>query len=291
MTTTVAPVRPARQTEASFTVTSGDGTVIAVGKAGSGPALVLVEGALCTREHGSGKGLARQLADTFTVYTYDRRGRGGSTDTPGTVPGATVPDVAEREVEDLAAVISAAGGSAMVYGHSSGAALALEAARRGLPITRLALYEAPFVVDDSRAPVGQDYLVRLRALIAAGRRGAAVKLFMTEGVRVPAIFVAVMPLMRPVWSRLKAVAHTVTYDTAIVDEYLHGRPLPADRWSSVTVPVLVITGGKSPAWISTGMRELAAVLPAATHRVVAGQTHMIKPKLTAPVLAEFFSGC
>jgi pimeloyl-ACP methyl ester carboxylesterase len=282
MTSTITPARPASKTAATITVTSRDGTTIAVDRAGSGPPLVVVEGAFCTREHGSGKGLVPLLAERFTVYTYDRRGRGGSTDA-----AAAAQYSVEREIEDLAAVIEAAGGSAVVFGHSSGAALALEAASHGLPITKLALYEAPFVVDDSRPPVGQDYLARLKALVADGRRGAAVKLFMTEGVRVPAIFTAVLPLMRPVWSRLKAVAHTVTYDTAIVDPYLHGKPLPADRWSSVTAPVLVIEGGKSPAWIRNGMRALAAILPAATHQVIAGQTHMLKPKVTAPVLAGF----
>src|SRR5262245_53932823 len=131
-------------THHTSTVTSRDGTTITYNRAGSGPALILVDGALCTREKGPNGPLAQQLADQFTVHWYDRRGRGDSTD--------TAPYAVEREIEDLAALIADAGGSAHLYGISSGGVLALEAALRGLPVEKLALYEAPLVVDDSRPP-------------------------------------------------------------------------------------------------------------------------------------------
>ena len=262
-------------------VTSKDGTRIAFDRSGEGPPVVLVGGAFQARSFGPNGGLADLLAERFTVVNYDRRGRGDSSDRqPWTV---------EREIEDIEALIGAVGGSAHVYGISSGAALALEAANRGPGIEKLALYEAPFVVDDSRPPTPDDYLERLQGLVASDRRGDAVRLFMREGVALPAVFVALIRLM-PAWSKLKAVAHTVVYDAAIVDEYQKGRPLPAGRWSSVTMPTLVAVGGKSPAWMRHAMQELADVLPNAKHRTLEGQTHVVKPQALAPVLAEFFNG-
>ncbi|HEY8597729.1 MAG TPA: alpha/beta hydrolase, partial [Thermomicrobiales bacterium] len=197
------------------TVTSRDGTMIAFDKAGQGPAVIVVDGALCYRASGPSAPLARLLARDFTVYTYDRRGRGDS--------GDTAPYAVEREVEDLAALLAEAGGTAFVYGISSGAALALEAADRLPGITTLALYEAPFIVDDSRQPVPEDNLTRITALVAADRRSDAVRYFMRQ-VGAPGIVVALMRFM-PVWSKLKAVAHTLPYDFAILDGNQVGKPL------------------------------------------------------------------
>lgn len=191
----------------SSNVVSSDGTIIAFDRSGEGPPIILVDGELCYRASGPNGPLAELLAPHFTVFTYDRRGRGDSGDTP--------PYAVDREVEDLEALINEAGGSAYVYGISSGAALALEAANRGLAIKKLALYEAPFVVDDSRPPVPEDYLPQVDKLIAADRRGDAVKLFMRKGVRVPAVFVTMMQFM-PAWSKLKGVAHTLPYDAEIM---------------------------------------------------------------------------
>jgi pimeloyl-ACP methyl ester carboxylesterase len=262
------------------TVRSSDGTTIAYERSGEGPAVILVDGALCHRASGPSGPLAAALASRFTVYTYDRRGRGES--------GDTAPHAVEREVEDLAALIDAAGGSAHVYGISSGAVLALEAARRGAAIDRLALYEAPFIVDDSRAPMGAAYRAQLDACLRDDRRGDAVRLFMRQ-VGVPAPLVALMRLM-PAWPKLTAVAHTLAYDAAVMGDTQDGKPLPAGRWDDVTVPALAVVGGKSPAWLKAGMRALADTLPCAEHRVLAGQTHMVKAKALAPLLAEFFAG-
>jgi pimeloyl-ACP methyl ester carboxylesterase len=259
------------------TARSSDGTAIAYEASGEGPPLVLVDGALCHRAFGPSRPLAAELADRFTVYTYDRRGRGDSDD--------TAPYAVEREVEDLEAVIAAAGGSAHVYGISSGAVLALDAARHGAGIASLALYEPPFIVDDSRPPMPADYMSRLEQLIGADRRGDAVRLFMGH-VGVPAAFVALMRLM-PAWRKLKAVAHTLRYDAAVIGTTQSGAPLPADRWAEVTVPTLVVTGSKSEPWMHRGGEQLADVLPDAEHTVLDGQNHMVKAKALAPLLAGY----
>jgi pimeloyl-ACP methyl ester carboxylesterase len=258
------------------TVESRDGTQIAFQGSGQGPALVLVDGALCYRGSSPNTPLAEALAEHFTVYTYDRRGRGES--------GDTAPYAVEREIEDLEAIIEAAGGSAAVYGISSGAALALEAARSGLPIERLALYEAPFIVDDSRPAVPADIVPQLERLLAADRRGDAVRLFMRQ-VGVPGIVVALMRFL-PAWSKLTAVAHTLPYDMTVVSGYQTGEPLPAQRWQALLTPTAVISGGKSPAWMRNAMEALAQTLPNAEHRSLEGQTHLVKTKALAPVLVE-----
>jgi pimeloyl-ACP methyl ester carboxylesterase len=260
-------------------VISRDGTPIAFERSGDGPPVVLVDGALCTRTTGPAGKLAPYLEDRFTVYTYDRRGRGGS--------GDTAPYAVAREVEDIAALIDHAGGRASVFGSSSGASLALESARQGLQIDRLALYEAPMIVDGSRPPVGDRYVERLDELIRASRRGKAIKVFMREGIRVPAAFVHLMPLL-PVWGRLEAIADTLVYDSTIVEEHLHGAPLPEQRWSTVVIPTLVAAGGKSPRWMQNAMEALADALPNAEHLTVERATHIVKASQLAPVLTEFF---
>jgi pimeloyl-ACP methyl ester carboxylesterase len=262
-------------------VISKDGTQIAFSKTGTGPAVVLVDGAFGHRSFGPNETLAPILAEQFTVYTYDRRGRGESTDTP--------PFAVEREIEDLEAIIAETGGPAGVYSISSGAALVLDAANQGLPITKLAVYEAPFVVDDTRAPIPEGYTQQLNALIAEDRRSAVIKLFMTKGVGLPAIFVAFMRLM-PAWSKLKSVAPTLAYDVAALGDTGQGKPLPPDRWSNITIPTLVVVGGKSPKWMKNAMQELAEILPEAEHRTLEGQMHVVKGKALAPVLAGFFLG-
>jgi pimeloyl-ACP methyl ester carboxylesterase len=225
----------------------------------------------------SGK-LAALLAPYFTVFTYDRRGRGGS--------GDTSHYAVEREIEDIAALLSEAGGAAFLWGTSSGAVLALEATNRLSGIKKLAMYEAPFIVDDSRSTTERDW-ARIAEVIVANRRGEAVKLFL-KLVGVPSFLIAVMPLM-PMWSKLKAIAHTLPYDGAIVGDNQRGKPLPTGGWASVTVPAFVMHGGKSPAWMRHGNRSLASILPNARYQTLEGQTHMLKPKAHAPILEEFFN--
>ncbi len=258
-------------------VTSKDGTTISFDQSGQGPAVVLVGGALSDRS--AGRPLAALLAPRFSVFSYDRRGRGES--------GNTAPYAVEREVEDIEALIQEAGGSASVFGMSSGAVLALEAARR-LAITRLALYEPPFIVDDSRAPVPEDYVKQLTEMVSSGRRGDAVEYFMIKAVDVPAEYVAQMR-NAPSWRAMEALAHTLAYDGAIMGNTLSGSPLPAERWASITIPTLVMAGGASPAWAHNGVQAIVGILPDAQHRTLAGQTHAVAPEVLAPVLVEFFS--
>lgn len=261
-------------------VTSRDGTAIAYETSGSGPPLILVDGAMCYRASGPMRPLAEALRDRFTVVAYDRRGRGES--------GNTLPWSLDREIEDIEALLAAVGGSARVYGCSSGGALALEAASRLSGIERLVVYEAPFIVDGSREPITDEKLRQLDAAVAAGRRSDAVKLFM-RFVGVPGFVLLVMPLMG-VWKKLTAIAHTLPYDLAIVGPFERGQPLPRDRWSSVKVPTLVMDGGKSPKWMRTAMQSLAAVLPNARYTTLDGQTHMVVAAKQAPVIAEFLAG-
>jgi pimeloyl-ACP methyl ester carboxylesterase len=261
--------------------TSADGTRIAYSRAGDGPPLILIDGALCHRAVGPNRRLAERLSHDFTVVTYDRRGRGDSTDTP--------PYAVAREVEDLAALIDALGDSAHLYGISSGGALAPEAATR-LPakVRRVAVYEIPFVIDDARSPVPVDYREQLERLLAAGRRGAAVKRFMRDGVGFPAPLVALMPLV-PGWSKNKASAHTLRYDAAIMGSTQRGRPLAAERWATLTAPVQALAGGKSPTWVRNAAAQLTDALPDATHQVLEGQRHYVKADAIAPVLTKFLA--
>ncbi|MFI8827613.1 alpha/beta fold hydrolase [Streptomyces sp. NPDC053431] len=262
------------------TVVSADGTAIAYERQGSGPAVVLVGGAFMTR--GDSAGLAALLAERFTVITYDRRGRGDSADAPAY-------DV-QREVEDLDALVEGpAGGTAMVFGMSSGAVLALEATARGSAVSRLALYEPPFVTDASRPPLPDDYVAHLTDLVRREAYGDAVAYFLTAAVGLPEEVVAGMR-QAPFWKGMEAVAHTLPYDGRIMGDTMSGRPLPTERWASVTVPVLVGSGDAGAPHMLTGARQLAASGAPYTLRVFPGQEHTIAPELLAPVLADFFSG-
>ncbi len=264
------------------TVRSSDGIAIAYERVGAGPAVVIVDGAFSHRAiNPTSARLAQLLAPHFTVYRYDRRGRGESGDAPAYA--------IEREVEDMQAIIAVAGGAAFVLGGSSGAVLALDAAARDPAITRLALYEPPFIVDASRPPVGDDYPHRLGDLIAAGRRGDAVALFFTEAVRLPADDVAAMR-GQPFWREIERVAPTLRYDAAILHGTMRGAPLPASRWAAVTAPTLVASGGDGAAFMAAGADALAGILPHAQRLTLPGQTHDVAAEALAPVLAEFFSG-
>ena len=262
------------------TIASRDGTTIAFDRLGQGPALILVDGALQYRAADPRTArLAELLSAHFTVFHHDRRGRGDS--------GDAGQYAVEHEIEDLDALIAASGGTAYVFGHSSGAALALEAAGRGCAISRLALYEPPCIVDGSRPPVPEDCGPALEALVAAGRRGDAVAQFLTVGVAVPAGVVAGMR-GQPFWPAFEAIAHTLARDIAVMGETLRGTPAPLARWAGVTVPTLVIDGGQTP-WMSRGAEALAAVLPHARRRTLGDQPHGAAPEVLAPVLEQFFA--
>lgn len=259
------------------TTRSADGTPIAYDIQGVGPRVVLVDGALCTRRVGPSRGLVRALAAHFSVISYDRRGRGES--------GDSGEYAVEREVEDLLAVIATSDERTFLFGQSSGAVLALHAAPRSGGVARLAVYEAPFIVDGTRLPTPEGYYETLDGLLAGGRRGDAVRLFL-KFVGMPGPVIAALRLT-PMWPRLKAVAHTLSYDSLITAPYQRGEPLAADVWSSVTQPALVLAGGKSDAWMRNGMEALARNLPNATYNMLEGQTHNLRPRVVAPELLRF----
>ncbi len=257
------------------TVTSKDGTSIAYDQLGSGEPVILVDGALCGRAFGPMPELAKLLAPHFTVINYDRRGRNESRDTKPYSP--------EREVEDIDALIQAAGGPVYLAGVSSGAALALRAVADSLQVKKLALYEAPFMVDKTGHQPPPDAEAQLKAMIASDRRGDAVKFFMKDMVGVPPFVVFIMRIM-PIFSKLKAVAHTLPYDAAVMGDF----SLPEERAASVKIPTLVGGGEKSPASMQNAVKKLAETIRGSELRMFKGQTHNISMKVLAPALIEFF---
>jgi pimeloyl-ACP methyl ester carboxylesterase len=265
------------------TVTSSDGTTIAYEKVGQGPPVVLVDGAFVYRSPIDPwtPEFASALSETHTVYTFERRGRGKS--------GDTQPYDKQREIEDIAAVIEEAGGSAFVIGISSGAVLSLDAAAAGLPITKLAVYEPPFIVDDSHPPRPDDYLAVAQQLVDEGRHGDAVVHALTKTVFLPEEMVEGMR-SQPFWPIMEAVGPTVPYDGAIMDGLMSGKPLPSDRWSSSTVPTLIIYGGASEQWMHNGAHALSEVLPNVEGvQSLEGQTHEVAVNVIVPVLEKYFS--
>jgi pimeloyl-ACP methyl ester carboxylesterase len=257
------------------TLRSSDGTLIVFDRFGEGSPLILVGGALSDRY--AAFGLAQALSTHFAVYTYDRRGRGDSGDSDHTLPHAL-----EREIEDLAAVCDKAGGSPFVFGLSSGASLALEAAASGVQVSKLAVYEPPYIVDDTRVhPAGMSE--RVADLIEAGRPGDAVKLFLAEGPQVPQEAIAGMQ-SSPMWKEMEAVAYTLQYDLAIVGDMV----LPRTRLADIEIPVLALCGGESPAWARNGVAALAALLANARLVSLDGQSHGAEVDVLVPVLVDFF---
>ncbi len=253
---------------------SKDGTIISYERSGRGPALILVDGALCSRAFGPMPKLAPLLAPGFTVYVYDRRGRGQS--------GDTQPYAKEREVEDIAALIREAGGSAFLLGLSSGGALVLEAAASGLAVSKAAAYEPPYVDDGQGGDA--EHEDRLKLLLAEGNRAGAVKYFMRSMVGVPAPFVVMMQLMPWIWPKMKAVAHTLPYDAAVMT----GFKVPTGRLASITIQTLVMHGSKTDSRIQKAAKAVADAVPHAQHRILAGQTHNVAPAVLAAAAVEFF---
>jgi pimeloyl-ACP methyl ester carboxylesterase len=269
---------PSLTTEQTQFVTSADGTPIAYEVTGSGPPLILVDGGLCQRSLGPSRGLAKALAGGFRVYRYDRRGRGDS----GAGPS---PYAMTREIEDLRGMLEAAGGSAHVLGVSSGAVLALEAARQGAPIDRLVVYEAPFIVDSSHPANDSGLPRRLQNLVDDGRRPDAVTLFL-QTVGAPAAFIAMMRLT-PAWKRMTGVAHTLPYDLAIVIDHQQGRPIATGYYRDVTCETLVLAGARSPEYMRNAQAAIAGAVPHARYETLAKQTHQVKPTAVAPIVTTF----
>ena len=261
-------------------VTSAHGTEIAFDRYGSGPALILVPGATAYRAVDETTAeLARLLAERFTVIHYDRRGRGDS--------GDTLPYAVEREAEDIGALVAAAGGRAHAFGMSSGAVLALAAAQHGAALERLVLYEPP-VLTHPDDPVDRSYRRELEAMLAEGRNGDALARFLSM-VGMPA---AELDGFRasPAWGAFEAVAPTLAYDAALMDEFSRGEPIPSGTWDRVTQQVLVLEGSESPQFMRRGAAAVADALANGEVRSLPGQTHSFEPAVLAPVLVEFLEG-
>lgn len=264
------------------TVTSKDGTAISYDRGGSGPAVILVGGGLTDRSENAP--LAPVLAEHFTVYNYDRRGRGGS--------GDTQPYALAREIEDLTALVAEAGGSAHLFGVSSGGALALEAAAAGVAVDRVAVYEVPYLVDAGMVSAWKEYVEQLRAALAQGRRGAAVELFMRLAGSSEVDIAGAKS--SPWWPGLEQIAHTLAYDAACLGD---GRP-PTARLATITQPTLAATGGPGseagvaglpPGFYDQAADAIAASVPHAVRRSIEGSGHVADPSAVAPVLQRFFT--
>jgi len=256
-------------------VSSKDGTTIAFDKEGEGPALIFVDGALSTR---SGKAdLASFLSPHFTVYRYDRRGRGDS--------GDTKPYAVEREIEDIDAMIEKAGGSASLYGHSSGGCLALDATvKLDGKVKKLAMYEAPYNDDPAVQKAWGEYLRNLNEALASDRRGDAVALFMAL-VGMPAAQIEGMR-HAPFWAAMEAIAPTLAYDHAGV---MGDQTIPTEHAARVHVPTLVMSGSNGAPFMLVTAKTLTRVIPGAKLSILDGQAHDVHADVLAPVLAEFFA--
>jgi len=260
------------------TVVSRDKTRIAYTKVGSGPSIVLVDGAFCYRENGPSTELAARLAESFTVYTYDRRGRGESSDHS--------PYSIQSEIDDLAAVVNQTGGPVYVVGISSGGALAMQAAASGVPIKKLILYEPPFISDDGIPRSFASKKARVEELIASGDRGGAVRFFLTDVFGAPRAFALAMPLIMPgSWKRCKSVAQTIPYDLTILDD----RTILNERVALVSAPALVVEGEKSPKGLRDASQLVAHALPHGRSLVLAGQDHNFQAKVVSPAIIEFLN--
>lgn len=255
-------------------VTSKDGTIINYDRMGQGAPAILVSGALADRQ--SNMPVAEALKQHFTVFNYDRRGRGASGDTP--------PYAVEREIEDIDAMIGAAGGSAFLIGFSSGAALSLEAAASGLAIRKLALWEPPYIVEGSRPRPRVDNAKTLVNLVESGRRGDAVEFFLVEVVGLPPEVVSDMR-SQPSWPAQETMAHTLVYETTILDDY----SLPVVSAARVKTPTLVMAGGANFPWIRESAQALSELIPGAKTHFLEGQEHSVDPAVLTPVLVEFFT--
>lgn len=249
-------------------VTSADGTKIAYERMGTGPRLILVPGALCDRN--AVRPLAEELAGDYDVVIYDRRGRGDSADTP--------PYAVAREAEDIGALITAVGGTAAVYGHSSGAALVVAAASLGQPFTKMVLHEPPYGPDDLSQ---DDSGAQVLELLAEDRRQEAVELFLTMAgmPREAAVEMAAAP-------GIADLAPTLAYDFAAVDHDAGG-PVPVGLLAKLSQPALVLAGTASPPFMIDAARRVAEECPAASYVELADQEHVVPPEILAPVIREF----
>jgi pimeloyl-ACP methyl ester carboxylesterase len=262
------------------TTKSTDGTTIAYERLGSGPLLILVGGALNDRQSPiAGVPLAELLAGNFTVYAYDRRGRGNS--------GDTLPYTVDREIEDLAALIAEVGEPVFLWGHSSGAGLVVEAAMAGLPISKLAIYEPPYSIDMEAEAGGKKFAAKLAALLAEGRNEEALVFWMTETGIPPDVLEGMR--QSPFWLAARKMAPTLIYDVNIMR---HGGDsiVPRERIAGISTPILTMAGSESPDWMRYVPRSLAEAAPNGRYVELGGHSHLVPAEAVAPELRKFFLG-
>jgi pimeloyl-ACP methyl ester carboxylesterase len=259
-------------------IISKDGTSIAFDKTGKGPALVLVDGAFCFRDYGTTPNLIPLISDVFTVFSYDRRGRGDSSD--------TLPYSPDNEIEDLRAVISKTEGVPFICGFSSGASLVLQALNQGIRAKKVVLFEPPYVFNSHSKTLPPDNAIMiLRDLVGQGKRGNAVKYFMTKVMGMPGFIVFMFKqLGKSMWRKNESVAHTLAYDVAIMGDY----SLSPKIASSVNVPVLVVGGEKSPENIRNAVQATSKAIPGTQVKWLSGQSHSVSMQILAPCLIDFF---
>ncbi|MGZ3764798.1 MAG: alpha/beta fold hydrolase [Mucilaginibacter sp.] len=258
------------------TVISKDGTRIVYCKQGSGPAVILVDGAFCSKDFGPMPKIAELLAKDFTVFTYDRRGRGES--------GDTKPYTVTKEIDDLKAIVMAAGGSAYLFGISSGAALSIKAVTGGLNIEKLVLFEPPFLNKSKENRPPRDSEKQLNAMISEGRQADAVKFYMKKIMGMPAIIAFIIRLT-PHWKKMKANANSLPYDAAVMGDFY----LPEKEVAAITIPTLVIDSLQSPDFLRAACREVVQVLPNAQQKSLKGKIHDVPAKTLVPVLTGFYN--
>jgi pimeloyl-ACP methyl ester carboxylesterase len=265
------------------TATSKDGAVIAYEQTGQGPLLILVSAALTDRD--GDRPLAKQLASSLTVLNYDRRGRGKS--------GNTESYAVEREIEDLETLANTSTGPVYLFGSSSGAVLALDAANRlGTKVAKVFLYEPPFVVDNSRPPLPESLQTEINTALVRNDRAEAVTLFFNKGMGIPKPGVLFMRLMLPAWADMLKLAHTAPYDLMILSGTQSGKPLPRDRWSHANAPTMVAVGAKSELFFHSGAKALVGLMPAVTYRSLDGLDHsavLMAPQPIASAVLQFFA--
>ena len=255
------------------TTTSKDGTVLAYDVYGAGPALIYITGASCFRRFAPVVHDARTFSKEFTVYHYDRRGRGDS--------GDVQPWSVEREVEDIEALIDAAGGKACLYGHSSGAVLALEASLRlGDKVQKAVLFDASYVHDKASQAEYARLRERIGRLLKDGKNAAAMKGFL-RGIGMPGVFVTLLPLF-PGWRTMKALAPTLAYDMALTSDLP-----PVERAAALRVPLHIVVGQKSPVELHHVAEQLARAIPDSRLTTLAGQDHLASAKALLPLLVAF----
>lgn len=256
------------------TVKSKDGTVLAYNTYGAGPALVCITGAGTFRQFKPVVKEAKTFAKEFTVYSYDRRGRGDS--------GNTLPYSLDREIEDIEAIIDAAGGEAYIYGHSSGAVLALEAALRIEPkISKAIIHDASYVHDQTEKRSYAVLRSKVQSFIDAGENAGAMRAFL-KGIGLPKAFVYLLQFT-PDWRMMTKLAPTLEYDMTLTSDIP-----PLDRLSAIKVPIQVVYGGKNPVGIEDVAEQLVRTIPNAALIRLDKQTHIVKPNVILPLLTKFF---